>query len=109
MEKGRVGESYIIAGPPHTLVEAMQIAARVSGRPMPRIIPPGLLRGMAPLMGLLEKVFPVPADYSAENLRVTGGVTYLGDNAKARREWGYQPRTLEDGWAETVEKEKGGK
>lgn len=107
MEKGRPGENYIIAGPPHTLEEAMQMACQTSGKKVPLIVPPGLLRGMAPLMGLLENIFPVPPDYSAENLRVIGGVTYLGDNSKARRELGYSPRTLAEGWPETILHEMG--
>jgi len=105
MEKGRAGESYIIAGPQHTLVEAMQIASQVSGKKMPMIAPAGLLRGLAPVMGFLEKIFPVPPDYSAESLRVTGGTTYLGNNSKAKRELGYDPRPLAEGWAETLRHE----
>jgi hypothetical protein len=45
---------------------------------------------------------PVPEDYSAEYLRVNAGVTYLGDNAKARRELGYSPRPLQEGLRETL-------
>src|SRR2546425_450467 len=36
MERGRVGETYIIAGPPHTLIEAFDLAARITGIPAPR-------------------------------------------------------------------------
>lgn len=102
MEKGRVGESYIIAGPPHTAEEAFRMASRISGKRMPLVVPAGLMRSMAPLMGVVERFFPVPSDYSAEGLRVLGGVTYLGDNSKARRELGYAPRSLAEGWGETV-------
>lgn len=105
MEKGRIGESYIICGPSHTLVEAIRLACEVSGKKMPMILPPVMLRSMAPLVGLLEKILPIPPDYSAENLRTTGGTTYTGDNSKAKREWGYAPRLLETGWAETVRHE----
>jgi len=48
---------------------------------------------------------PVPDEYSAEYLRVNAGTTYLGDNAKARRELGYAPRPLRDGLAETLQHE----
>lgn len=105
MEKGRAGEPYIICGPPHTFVEAMAVAARISGKKMPMIVPGGMLRVLAPLMGLLEKFLPVPQDFTAENLRVTGGVTYIADNSKAKRELGYAPRPFEDGWPETVRME----
>jgi hypothetical protein len=34
--------------------------------------------------------------------RITGGATYIGDNSKARREPGYAPRTLAEGWPATI-------
>ena len=42
---------------------------------------------------------------SAEYLRVNAGVTYLGTNAKAVRELGYNPRSLQEGLPETLEYE----
>ncbi len=102
MELGKPGESYIIAGPCHTFREGFKTAARVTGRPLRAVwVPPGLLKGMAKVMGTLERVLPVPADVSAESMRVTGGTTYYGDNAKARRELGYAPRPLEQGLRDT--------
>jgi len=48
MEKGLPGESYIIAGEPHTVAEAFQIAEKVSSIPAPRReISPTTLRIMA--------------------------------------------------------------
>src|SRR5262249_41966954 len=35
MERGRVGENYIIAGPPHSIVDALAIAERITGVPGP--------------------------------------------------------------------------
>lgn len=103
MEKGRTGETYIIAGPPHTLIEALALAEKITGIPAPRIhAPPAALRLMSGLMGAVEKVVPVPENYSAEYLRVAAGVTYLGDNSKARRELGYNPRPLADGLPEAL-------
>lgn len=40
---------------------------------------------------------PLPASCRAESLRVSAGTTYLGDDAKAHRELGYDPRPLEEG------------
>jgi dihydroflavonol-4-reductase len=57
---------------------------------------------MAGVMGVLGKIVSVPEDYSAEYLRISAGITYLGDNAKARRELGYTPRPLKEGLAETL-------
>jgi len=106
MELGKVGESYIIAGPTHTLVEGIQIAQKITGVPAPRIkVAPGVMKAMSATMGVVEKVVPVPVGYSAEYLRVSAGVTYIGTNAKALRELDYSPRPLEVGLTETLQHE----
>ena len=103
MQKGRVGESYIIAGPRHSLIEAFQVAEAITGIPAPRQHPsPGTMKALAALMGFVGRFVAVPGDYSYEGLRVVAGTTYLGDNAKARRELGYSPRALEDGLRATL-------
>jgi nucleoside-diphosphate-sugar epimerase len=106
MERGRPGESYIIAGPPATLRHAFEIAERITGIKAPRLHPgPRTLRAAAALMSVVEKLIPVPDAYTAEGLRVIAGVTYLGDNAKARSELAFDPRPLEEGLHETLEHE----
>jgi nucleoside-diphosphate-sugar epimerase len=47
-------------------------------------------------------LIPLPELYSSENLRGSAGVTYLGTNEKAKREWGYTVRSLESGLSETL-------
>src|SRR3989475_3440436 len=90
MERGRPGETYIIAGPPHSLIEAFDLAARITGIPAPRFhASPGLLRAIATLS-------------RSERLRDVAGGAYLGDNAKARREIGFDPRALGGGMSENV-------
>jgi nucleoside-diphosphate-sugar epimerase len=104
MEQGRTGESYIIAGPCATLEDVLVMAEKITGKKAPGIrVGPPLMRGMAKLMGAVGKVVPLPVTYAAETLRVAAGVTYLGDNSKARRELGYDPRPLEEGLRETFE------
>ncbi len=108
MERGRVGESYILAGPRHTLAEAFAIAERITGIPAPRRHPsPRTMRALANLMRAVEWALPVPPSYTYEGLLVAAGATYLGDNAKARREIGYTPRPLEEGLRQTLEAEAG--
>jgi nucleoside-diphosphate-sugar epimerase len=103
MEKGTPGESYIIAGPPHTLIEALALAEQITGVPGPRMHPPpAMIKATAAIMGLVERVLPVPPGYSAEYLRVSGGATYLGSNAKARAALGLTMRPLEEGLRETL-------
>jgi len=106
MEKGRTGESYIIAGPAHTYVEAMETAERITGIPAPRVRPgPETMRAMAAVMSVMEKVIPVPETMAAESFREMAGTTYLGSNAKARSELGFSARPLEEGLRETLEHE----
>ena len=106
MEKGISGQSYIIAGARHTFVNAMKLAQQATGIPAPSMIaPPALMKAMAGMMGVVEKIVPVPESYSAEYLRVNAGVTYLGTNAKVVRELGYNPRSLEEGLPETLQYE----
>jgi nucleoside-diphosphate-sugar epimerase len=106
MELGRPGESYIVAGPPYTFVDALRLAEQLSGVPAPRLVlGPGMLKAMAALAGIVEGLVPLPPLFAAENLRISAGVTYLGDNAKARRELGYRPRPLEEGLPEVLRHE----
>jgi nucleoside-diphosphate-sugar epimerase len=93
MERGRAGESYIIAGPAHRLIDAFGIGARITGLPSPRPMPSVLLRVAASAMEL------VGAD--AEAVRVLGA-TYLGTSAKAQSELGFSARPLEQGLREML-------
>jgi nucleoside-diphosphate-sugar epimerase len=101
MLKGKVGEKYIIAGPTHTLVDAMGIAHRISGKRPPRAVNPGLLSFMSKFMSLFSWL-PIPADYTPENLRILAGSTYIGNNAKAKAELGFDPRPLSEGMSTTL-------
>ncbi len=103
MTRGRAGESYIISGPTLGLIEAMQLAEKITGIPAPRIrLSPAMMRASAGLVGVLEHVIRVPETYSSEYLKMAAGTSYIGDNSKAQRELGYQPRSLEEGLRETL-------
>ena len=103
MEKGKVGESYIIAGEPCAFLDAFKLASQVSGKKAPNAAPYQVLK----LFSILVKPFDslMPESYTSEGLRIVAGATYLGDNSKAKRELGYNPRPLSEGWAETVRHE----
>ncbi len=103
MDKGREGGSYILAGERYSFADALALAQRITGVPVPRLhVAPGMLKAAAALMGVVEKAIPVPESYTSEYLRINAGVTYLGDNAKARRELGYDPRPLDEGLPPTL-------
>jgi nucleoside-diphosphate-sugar epimerase len=108
MERGQSGRNYFICGPPHTIEEGLQVASQVSGVPLPRMrMPPAVMRAMAAVTAVVELVAPLPADYASETLREMAGTTYIGSNARAKRELGWTVRDLRDGWAETVKFEAG--
>jgi N-acetylglutamate synthase-like GNAT family acetyltransferase len=103
MDKGRAGESYIIAGPPHTLEEALEVAQEITGIRPPLLRPPAvMLRVMAATARVVERVVTLPQTYSSETLRIAAGATYLGSSEKAQQELGFRTRTLEDGLRETL-------
>jgi nucleoside-diphosphate-sugar epimerase len=107
MEKGRTGQSYVIAGEPHTYVDAFRTAERIVGIPAPRVqVPSGPLKGLAKAVAVVERFLPLPPTYSSEYLRVAAGATYLAGNAKARAELGFAPRTLEEGFREVLPAER---
>jgi nucleoside-diphosphate-sugar epimerase len=106
MERGQIGRSYLLTGPVHTLEDAIGMAAEISGVPAPAMrLPPAMLRGAAVLMKPIEKVVPVPSAFTSEGLRVIAGVTYIGDNRRAREELGWHPRSLREGLTETLHHE----
>ena len=103
MEKGVAGESYIIGGSAHSIGEVLEMAERITGIAAPALrLGPGVLRVMAAFMGLVEWVAPLPQSYTGEGIRAFAGLTYLGTNAKARRELGYEVRPLEEGLRDTL-------
>ena len=94
MEKGRVGESYIIAGEPMALKGVFGIAEKITGITAPRLHASSLL---LKFLAALTR---------SERLRVSAGATYLGNNRKAKNELGLTHRPFEEGLQETLTYEK---
>ena len=106
MERGRSGETYIIAGPRHTFEEAFDLVARLAKVPRPLLHPgPRLMRAMAALMTGVQKAIDLPPALTPEALRVVAGTTYLGSNEKAVGELGFTARSLAEGMDQTLEHE----
>ena len=103
MEKGKNGESYIICGEPYSAADAFTLAAKTAGKRAPITVPYQMMKAMSVLVTPLDSI--LPDTYTSEGLRVVGGVTYLGDNSKAKRKLGYNPRPVSEGWVETVRHE----
>lgn len=103
MEKGAIGESYIIAGEPHTYQDAFRLASHLTGRPAPNVVSQGLFKTVAMLVKPFDAF--LPEMYTSETMRVLSGVTYWGDNSKAKRFLSYNPRPLTEGLESTLRHE----
>lgn len=105
MEHGTPGEEYIICGKTHMLTDAFAIAENITGIQAPRAVPPALFGVLSRVAGVAQRVFTLPEEFRAETLRTLAGVTYLGDNTKARRELGIQHRPFRDGLRDLLQYE----
>ena len=103
MEKGKVGESYFICGERYRTYDAFKLASEISGKRAPAGLSPKMIKFMSVLVIPIETL--LPEEYTSEYLRILAGVTYIGDNSKAKRELGYNPRPVSEGWVETVRHE----
>jgi nucleoside-diphosphate-sugar epimerase len=101
MERGRSGESYMLAGPHAGLDEGLRLAARIAGTNEPIVLPGVAVRVTAAIVDVLERAVPIPAMYTAEALR-SGTSSYLGTPEKAQRELGWTVRPLREGMTTTV-------
>ena len=103
LDRGRTGESYILAGENTRLRDAMRAAARIGGRALPRVeLPTALIRLGSHTPQPLARAAGLPDDLG-EVLRAGLGVTYWASSAKASTELGYRPRDLGTGLRATFE------
>ena len=97
LDRGRIGESYVLSGECLTLEDAIAVVAQASGRRPPRFrVSTALLRIAEPLAGLAMRVGVLRYDL-AEALRASDDVTYWATHGKATAELGYHPRPLSQG------------
>ena len=96
MERGRIGESYILGGANLSLTRLLDLLATITGRSSPRIRIP------APLALITASVMEFMADHvthRAPAATVEGVRLAMRSHAlsidKSRRELGYQPRSIE--------------
>ncbi len=101
LDKGRVGESYILSGDPHRMGESLVIAARLAGRKPPRFTAPiGLLKLIAPINDFLGGL-PGLTGNLHEAISAGESVTYWAKHDKATAELGFRARSLEQGIVDT--------
>jgi nucleoside-diphosphate-sugar epimerase len=106
MEKGKPGETYIIAGPRHSFEYAFDLVASIAKVRAPLIHPgPRAMRATAAVMSVAGRLITLPPAMTPEALRVIAGTTYLGSNQKAVRELGFTARSLDEGMGQALEYE----
>jgi nucleoside-diphosphate-sugar epimerase len=101
LDRGVIGQSYVLGGEITTMRELVRRAAAIAGRQPPRLTTPSwMLQAMVPVSALLGPLFG-PALGTEPNLaeivRSSDGVTFWASSEKAKRELGYAPRDLEAG------------
>jgi len=102
LDKGTVGESYVLSSEKATLGELVDRVAAIAGRRPPRFTMPGaVLKISAPLGPLIGPLLGFPPNLG-ELIRSTGDTTYWASDAKARRELGFAPRDLDTGLRQTL-------
>ncbi|MFL5679690.1 MAG: NAD-dependent epimerase/dehydratase family protein [Chloroflexota bacterium] len=105
LERGRVGESYVLGGTIGRLKDGLAIAARLAGRRLPRFgVPVPLLRFVA-RHGPSGDRLGLPPNL-AEIIGASDRVTYWARHDKAARELGYAPRALEAALTDTFDVER---
>jgi nucleoside-diphosphate-sugar epimerase len=96
LDRGQIGQSYVLSGPRTTLRDAIGLAAATTGRGAPRLrVPTMLLRLMAPLGRFIGQ------PNLQEVISASAGVSYWATAEKAERELGFEPRDLESGFHDT--------
>jgi dihydroflavonol-4-reductase len=102
LDKGEIGESYVLGGQITTMREIIETLASVSGRKAPkRAMPTPVLRALTPIGPVIGKVMNQGPNLS-ELIDSADGVTFWAKHDKAMAELGYSPRGLEQGLRDTL-------
>jgi dihydroflavonol-4-reductase len=105
LDKGEIGESYVLGGEVTTMRGLIDATARVSGRKPPRFtIPTPMLKMMQPFGPVVGKVMRQPPNLR-EMVSSSDGVTFWATHDRAVSELGYSPRGLDEGLADTLSAE----
>ena len=106
LDKGGTGETYVIAGPPTTMRDAVGIVATaIAGKKAPKhALPTVLMKAMTPIGPLVGKMMGQPPNLR-ELISSADNVTFWATNEKAVRELGFDPRGIEEGIRQTLEED----
>ena len=102
LDRGKIGESYILAGQNGRMDDVIEKTAELTGKKAPKAtLPVPLMKLSAPLGPVLGPLMGFPPNFR-EAIKTSDGVTWWVKDDKARRELGYEPRDLETGLKETL-------
>jgi dihydroflavonol-4-reductase len=103
LERGRIGERYILGGENMTLAELLGRIARLTGRPPPRLrLPRAPLYPLAYLAELAAHVTRREPLLTLDGLRMSKQRMFF-TSAKAERELGYRTRPAEEGIRDAID------
>ncbi|MBP9021305.1 MAG: NAD-dependent epimerase/dehydratase family protein [Syntrophobacterales bacterium] len=103
LERGRVGERYILGGANLTLKEALSEIASIAGRKPPRIrLPHNLVLVVAAIAEAWSKVSGKEPWVNLTSVRLARKKMYFSTE-KAQRELGYRPRSIRDAFHDAID------
>nr|VFJ69109.1 MAG: dihydroflavonol-4-reductase [Candidatus Kentron sp. DK] len=102
LERGRIGERYILGGEDMTLREILAVIGEITGRPAPRIrLPHNLVLPIAYLGQILARLTGAEPRATVDGVRMSKKHMYFRSD-KARRELGYAPRPAREALEDAV-------
>jgi dihydroflavonol-4-reductase len=105
LDKGKVGEAYVLGGQLTTMRELIDTLAQVTDKKAPkRALPTGLMKAMTPIGPVVGKVMGQGPNLR-ELISSADNVTFWARHDKAMADLGYSPRGLEQGLRDTLEAE----
>jgi len=94
-ERGRVGERYLLGGRNMSLKEILDVLARITGRPVPRIrLPHSLALAAGYADAAVSRLLGREPTIPLEGVRIARHTMYV-DCSKAERELGFRPGPVE--------------
>ncbi len=104
LEKGKRGEAYLLPGHNRSLVELNDIVREVMHlRRKPPVLPFWMARAGVPFMSLLAWLSGEEPLYTRESITILQQANLNISYAKASRDLGYSPRSLEETVRDTIE------
>ncbi len=102
LDKGRIGESYVIGADCATNRQLVETVADLSGKRAPkRAMPTAMIKAVAPFGRIAGPLMGYPPNMR-ELVTSADGVTFWASSDKAKRDLGYAPRPLRETIGDTL-------